>query len=207
MLVDLSDRLVVIIGGGAVAVRKAQGLLAAGATMVRCVAMQFHADMPSVVQRIAETFEPRHLDTAWLVFAATDVPAVNEQVVREAHRRNLLVNRADADEEQPGDFVTPAIWRSEAVLVGVSAGGSPALAAAMRDDLAKKIDPRHVHMAAAMQELRPLIRTNVADIARRREIFRELAGAAAMDMLHEGGAATLRRWLAGRYPELGPMLD
>jgi siroheme synthase-like protein len=207
MFVDLSDRLVVIIGGGTVAVRKAQGLLAAGATMVQCVAIHFHADMPSGVQRIAEAFEPRHLDGAWLVFAATDVPAVNEQVVREAHRRNLLVNRADADEERPGDFVTPAIWRSEAVLVGVSAGGSPALAAAMRDDVAKKMDPRHVHMAAVMQELRPIIRANVADIARRREIFRELAGAAAMDMLHEGGVATVRRWLAGRYPELGPRLD
>lgn len=202
MLLDVSERPIVIVGGGAVAMRKAQGLLAAGATDVCCIALEFHPDMPAGVRRVKEAFEPRHLDGASLVFAATDSPAVNEAVVQEAHRRNLLVNRADVDDERPGDFSTPAVWRSEAVLVGVSAGGSPALAAAMRDDLAAKLDPRHVAMAAAMQELRPAVRDTVPDIARRRGIFRDLASPAAMDVLHQDGLPALKRWLAGRYPEL-----
>lgn len=198
MLVDVSERLVVIIGGGAVAVRKAKGLIAAGAKRIRCVALEFDASMPGGIQRIEEAFAPRHLDGANLVFAVTDSPAVNDAVVQEAHRRGLLVNRADVDDEQPGDFSTPAIWKTDAMLVAVSAGGSAALAAKIRDDLAGKIDPNHVKLAEAMQEIRPMIRQRVADIARRRELFRELVGEEAMRIVADGGTHAFKKWAEGK---------
>jgi len=203
MMLDLSQRLIVIVGGGGVAARKARGVLAAGAQRVRCIAPEFRSEMPAEVERVAEAFAPRHLDGAGLVFAATDSPQVNEQVVREAHRRGLLVNRADADEDQPGDFATPALWNSGSVSVAISAGGSPALAAAIRDDLANKIDPLHVAMADAMQVLRPMIRDSLLSIDDRRRLFRELAGPEAMGILGQGGLEGLRRWLVGRY-QLAP---
>src|SRR3954467_4702123 len=71
LMLDVTDRPVVIVGGGAVAVRKARGLLNAGATRVTIVASEFHADLPSGVHRMAERYEPRHLEGAELVFAAT----------------------------------------------------------------------------------------------------------------------------------------
>ena len=195
MLLDVRQRLVVIIGGGAVASRKARGLLVAGAKRIRCVALNFDQSMPPQVQRVSQAFQPEHLDGAGLVFAATDSPEVNDAVVREAHCRGLLVNRADADEDQPGDFTTPAIWQTDSLLLAASADGNPALAARIRDDLAAKIDPLLVRMAAAMQQLRPIVRARVADIARRRQIFRELSGAEAMTALAQDGIEGLGRWL------------
>src|SRR5690242_5848317 len=107
-MLDVTDRLVVIVGGGPVAARKAAGVLEAGATRVRCVAPAFDPAVPESVERVEETYEPRHLDGAGLVFAATDLPAVNDAVVRDARARGVLATRADSDEEDPGDFTVPA---------------------------------------------------------------------------------------------------
>src|SRR5437667_8963831 len=103
-MLDVKERLVVIVGGGRVAVRKARGVIDAGAARVRCIALQIANEMPSLVERLVASFEPRHLEEAGLVFAATDDPAVNDQIVAEAKRRGVLVNRADADDERAGDF-------------------------------------------------------------------------------------------------------
>ena len=116
LLLDVSDRLIVIVGGGEVAVRKAVGLLEAGATRVRVVAPVFHERMPAQVQRVAETYRREHLDGAGLVFASTDDPAVNETIVRDARAMKILVCRADADDTNAGDFATPAMIRIETVL-------------------------------------------------------------------------------------------
>ena len=201
LMLDVTERLVVIVGGGAVAVRKARGLLEAGARRVRVVAPRIDADMPAAVEHIDQPYAPGHLDGAFLVFAATDSPRVNEQVVRDARARGTLVNRAD-ELEPAGDFTTPAQLRLGDVTVTVSAGGNPALAAAIRDDLSGRIDPRHVRMAQAMQILRPMILAGLEDPSRRRALFRDLAGPDAMAALDTGGEASLRQWIEQRYPEL-----
>ena len=45
LMLDVTDRLVVVVGGGAVAARKVAGLLAAGARRVRVVAPRLHPDL------------------------------------------------------------------------------------------------------------------------------------------------------------------
>src|SRR4051794_25436732 len=89
LLLDVTDRLVVIVGGGAVAVRKANGVLEAGARRVRCVAPEFHPDLPSAVERVPERYEPRHLDGAGLAFACTDLTDVNDVVCRDCRQRGV----------------------------------------------------------------------------------------------------------------------
>jgi siroheme synthase-like protein len=193
----------VIVGGGEVAVRKAQGLLAAGATRVRVVSPEISDEMPEGVERVNELFDARHLEGAGLVFAATNAPGVNMAVVREARRRGVFVNRADVSVEEPGDFATPAIWKRGAITITVSTSGSAALAVKVRDDIAKKIDPLHVKMAAAMTSVRPALRrARKLSPMRRREALRSLASDDAMAALAAGGMSGLKKWLKGKFPEL-----
>jgi precorrin-2 dehydrogenase/sirohydrochlorin ferrochelatase len=208
LILDVSERLVVIIGGGAVALRKVLGLLAAGATRIRCVAPEFVEGLPEGLELVRESYEPRHLEGAGLVFAATDSPEVNDAVVREARHRGVLASRADTDEQNPGDFSTPAMLRDGPLIVTVSTEGSPALAARIRDDLADKIEPVHGQMAAAMQMYRPLIR-DAAGLSqqRRREVFRAMASDEAMKELESGGLEALDAWLTRKWPELAPGND
>ena len=191
ILLDLSGRLVVIIGGGAVAARKARGLLEAGAGRVRCIAPRFGPEMPAGIELVESAYAPAHLNGADLVFAATDQPAINQQVVQDARLRGVWANRADPDEGQSTDFATPALLRLGEVLVAVSAGGNPALAAALRDELSGVIDRRYERMAAAMSTLRPMVLDSGAPIERRRSLFRQLATPAAIQWLGLHGEPAL----------------
>lgn len=203
MLLDVTDRRIVIVGGGGVAARKASGLIAAGARDICVVAPEFHPEIPVQVKRVAERYRPEHLEGAGLVFAATDLAEVNGAVVRDAHERGLLVCRADSDEQEPGDFSTPALIRRGAITITVSAGGSPALAAAIRDAVNSHLEAKWEKMADAMQQLRPVILNAPGlDGAARQRIFRELAGAEAVEVLDAGGLEVLRAWLKKRFPGL-----
>ncbi|HEX4792822.1 MAG TPA: bifunctional precorrin-2 dehydrogenase/sirohydrochlorin ferrochelatase [Humisphaera sp.] len=200
LLLDVCDRPILIIGGGAVAARKAVGVIAAGANQVRCVSPTFQAELPASVERIVAEYNPKHLDGAKLVFAATDRSDVNAAVVRDCRARGIWVNRADSDEAEPGDFVTPAKLEEGPVIVAVSAG-SAALSAAIRDQIAKAIDRRYIQMAEAMKTIRPLVLAKL-DASKRAAVFRELAGEEAIEVLARGGMEGLREWIGARHPEL-----
>jgi siroheme synthase-like protein len=201
IVLDVSARLVVIVGGGSVSLRKARGLVESGASRVRVVAPSIDPAMPAAVERIVEEYQPKHLHGASLVFAATDSPTVNESVVRDAREMGALTCRADVDEDNAGDFATPAMLRKEPLLVTVSSGGSPALSAMIRDRIAQLLDPRWIELASAMRTLRPSIRLSLPP-ARRREVFRQLCSDAAMDELASAGIDGLKRWLKTQFTEL-----
>ena len=205
-MLDVTDRLVVIVGGGPVAARKARGVLEAGGTRVRCVAPAFDADLPGAVERVSEAYETRHLEGAGLVFAATDLAAVNDAVVRDARAKGILVSRADADDDQPGDFVVPAKLRQGPVIVSVATGGSPALAVLIRDGLSQRWDARWSRMAETMLGLRRSLIEQIANPRLRRDAFRDLATEEALGVLDAGGAEAVVQWLSARHfaPPDGP---
>jgi precorrin-2 dehydrogenase/sirohydrochlorin ferrochelatase len=74
------------------------------------------------------------IEGAFLVFAATDDPVVNEEVYREAERHGILVNVVDS----PGlcNFYSGAVVRRGPLRIAVSTGGcSPSLAAEIRREI------------------------------------------------------------------------
>src|SRR6266436_8202693 len=99
IFVKLHGRLVVVVGGGAIAEGKMQGLLAAGAR-VRVIAPEITRGIAELVDQgksewHAKEFERSDLDGAYLVIAATSAPGVNEAVYREADARSLCSAAVD----------------------------------------------------------------------------------------------------------------
>ena len=126
-----------------------------------------------------------------------------QQSIAGAHAAGALVNRADVDEDSPSDFATPAQLLLGSVTIAISAGGSPALAAMIRDELATRLDPNRIAMADAMQQLRPMLRSaTTLTPVRRRGAFRDLATTEACNLLANAGMDALLQWLRHRYPEL-----
>jgi siroheme synthase-like protein len=193
-MLDVSDRPVVIIGGGRVAARKAAGLIAAGATRVTVVSPEFNDQMPTGVRRVSARYRPEHLAGAMLAFAATNVPEVNDAVVSDARERSILVQRVDGDEDRPGDFSTPAVHRDGPLTIAVSTGGSPPLAAEIRDRLAGQIDPIWPRLAEALQQLRPAILRRFAP-EDRRAVFRKLASPDGVERFRTRGLDGLKEWV------------
>jgi precorrin-2 dehydrogenase/sirohydrochlorin ferrochelatase len=199
LMLDLSGRTVVIVGGGGVAARKAKGLLEAGVGRLRVVSPEFSPEIPEGVERVSGAYEAKWLEGAALVFAATDRAEVNAAVVRDAKRLGILVNRADADSEDGGDFSTPAVLREGDLVVTVSAGGSPGLAAAVRDGLRERMEKNWAAMAAVLRELRPRILASEAPIEWRRNALKDLLSEEAMEIAGRGGdAEELWLWVKER---------
>ena len=193
VLLDLSRHACLIVGGGAVAARKAAGLIDGGACRIRAIAPEFAGNFPGSVERSIGLYHPDQLEGVAVVFAATDRAEINDAIVRDARGRRILVNRADSSDEWPGDFTTPACWHDGAVTVAVS-GGSAALSARMRNELRTHWQPKWTAMAEAMQLLRPEIRKLPNEDARRK-LLRTLAEDEAMNVLSGGGVEALRHWI------------
>lgn len=152
----LAGRLCVVVGGGAVGRRKVAGLLAAGAR-VRVVDPRGEAlDAGAEVELVPRAWRAEDLTGAFLVFAATDDAALNARIVAAARSAGALAQAVD--DPQNGDFHLPAVLRRGALTLAVFTGGrSPALAAAVRDRLAREFGvewARVVEIAAALRQKR-----------------------------------------------------
>ncbi|MDP9496178.1 MAG: SAM-dependent methyltransferase [Actinomycetota bacterium] len=131
---DLTGRRVLVVGAGAVAVRRVRALVDAGAD-VHVVASEVADDLPPVrVDRRA--FVPRDVDGAWLVHACTG--AVDAEVAAACTSRGVWCVRADDAGASPA--WTPAVARVDDVVVSVSAGRDPRRTVALRDALATALE-------------------------------------------------------------------
>ena len=194
ILLNLSHQNCLIVGGGSVAARKAKTLLSAGADRLSAIAPAFSQSFPPAVHRVVAPYQSSYMAGVTLVFAATDQPAVNDQVVRDARERHILCNRIDAGDELAGDFTTPAYWQDGPVTVAVSAG-SAALSAKLRGEVQSQWRPSWTKMAEAMQMLRQDLKARF-DEPTRAKLFRLLAEDSAIDTLERGGLEALKEYIS-----------
>jgi len=132
----LSDRKVVVVGGGTVAQRRLPLLLANGAdvhVVARAVtpAVEALADQEPGITLEVRDYRDGDLDGAWYAIAATDDPDINAAIVAEAERRHVFCVRADAARD--GTAVTSASFEYDGLSVGVLAGGEHRRSAAIRN--------------------------------------------------------------------------
>jgi siroheme synthase-like protein len=160
VVLRLEGRRCLVVGGGKVARRKVEGLLAAGA-VVTVVAPRVDPAIDAVPEVAVERRPYRSEDVAgcWLVFAATDDPGVQQAVFDDGQRAGIWVNAADDPERCA--FFLPAILRREPVVLAVSTEGrSPALAAWLRDRAAAMLPDQLEHVAAQLVAERDELRAN-----------------------------------------------
>jgi uroporphyrin-III C-methyltransferase / precorrin-2 dehydrogenase / sirohydrochlorin ferrochelatase len=138
LLLDVGGRRVVVVGGGAVAGRRARTFAEAGADVV-VIAPTLSAEARSAAATTHQReFATGDLDGAWLAVCATDNPAVNEAVAAEAVQHRIFCVRADA--AGGGSARVPALFSSGEVTVSVNAGDDPRRAVALRNLIAAAFD-------------------------------------------------------------------
>jgi precorrin-2 dehydrogenase / sirohydrochlorin ferrochelatase len=154
---DLRGRACLVVGAGAMAQEKAEGLATAGATVTRVA---------------PEAYRASDLDHVWLVVAATSNDALNRRVYADANERRIFCNVADVPELC--SFILPALHRRGPITVAVSTGGaSPALAQWLRDSFAGQVGFEHEQLANELQRIRPWVKQNLHTYEERRDYFRE----------------------------------
>jgi siroheme synthase-like protein len=135
VFLDLKDRPVLVVGAGKVALRKARGLLDAGAR-VTVIAPVWDSEFASLpVRLVPRRFRASDLAGHVLVFAATNDRLTNHRIGIAAKGKGVFANIADSAREC--HFIVPARVHRGGVQIAISTGGeNPRLSAELR----KKLD-------------------------------------------------------------------
>ena len=192
VFLELAGRRVVVIGAGAVAVRKAQSLLAAGARVV-VVGKKINEAMTVLgaganVELIESRYSSNYLPGAVLVIAATDDKKLNKRIYKDCQELEILCNVVD--QPQLCDFFVPAVVKRGQLQIAVGTEGQcPAYSVHLRTKLEKIFTENHGRFLAELETVRETILENVTDHNQRKIILGTLVGDESFEYFVENGPA------------------
>ena len=206
IFLELGGRRSVVIGGGAVAVRKAQALLNAGARLV-VVAERIDNMMTVICQgKNAELIKSRYskdyLAGAVLVITATNNNKLNKQIYKDCQELEILCNVVDVPELC--DFYVPAVIKRGDLQIAIGTEGRcPAYAGHIRKKLEKIFTEKHGQFLTELEELRKRIIKEVEEPADRKALLGELADDKSFEYFIENEPAQWRTFveeLINKFP-------
>lgn len=164
IFLDMKDRPVVVIGGGSVAARKVDTLLAYGAA-VTVVAPEVapsiaaHADAGDIAWK-RRVYETGDLTGASIGFCACGDPATDARVFDEARAEGCLMNVVDVPKYC--DFVVPSILRRGLLSIAVSTSGASCTESKLiRRGLEDQFDDSWEAYLDLMAEVRTMVKDRV----------------------------------------------
>ena len=192
IFLEIAARRTVVVGGGAVAVRKAQSLLAAGARLVvvadRISDMMTALCMDSNAELIKSKYSKDYLVGAVLVIAATNNRQLNRKIHKDCQELETLCNVVD--EPELCDFFVPAVVKRGDLQIAIGTEGQcPAYAGHIRKKLEKLFTDKHGEFLAELEKLRAQITANVPDTADRKALLGKLVDDESFEYFAQNGAA------------------
>jgi len=191
----LTNRRVLVVGGGSIAAQKVPGLLEAGA--------QVHVVSPKLSKQLTEwlrnqkitwspkSFEPQDLDNVFLVIAATSLRDLNAHVYREANQRNILCNAVD-DIDHCHFYYGSIVQRGDLQIAISTNGKSPALAQRLRKELEQQFGPEYESWLAHLGAARETLRAQSTDPEITKHTLHALASKPMFNHFLHTGAASVR---------------
>lgn len=189
MLLDLTGRHCLVVGGGNVAERKVNTLLQSGAAVT-----VVSPECTEHLSRLAEdghitwhrrSFSATDIGDAFLIIAATSDTTVNKAVYGAASDAGRPVNVVDSPELC--NFIVPSVVERGDLLVAVStSGASPALAKKVRLELEAMFGEEYTLFLEILAGLRKRALEEIPEEGMRQELFRRLVNSEMLSLLREG---------------------
>ncbi|RCX17571.1 precorrin-2 dehydrogenase [Anaerobacterium chartisolvens] len=177
MFVDLKGKRCVVVGGGNVAARKIEALMAFGPAIT--------VVSPNAVNEIVQLADMRQIDLllreyreddlseAFVAIAASDDEAVNESVYNSCVKRGIMVNTVDDPEKCT--FIFPAIVRRGDLVVGVSTSGRyPSMSKKVRQHVGASIPPYWGEAVDLLEPFRVRAKEEIKNEEKRKRALREI---------------------------------
>ena len=177
----LEGRKVLIVGGGEVALRKADLLSRAGAAITviapdicdELQALLTHSDNDKTEaqhQLVFAEYDKSHMTGSRIIIAGTDDESLNHQVHADATELNIPVNVVDTP--PLCDFIFPAIVDRNPIVIGISSNGkAPVLARLLRARLETLIPQGYGKLAKLAGEFRAEVKTKIPTLTGRRQFW------------------------------------
>jgi siroheme synthase-like protein len=194
LMLDISGRQCLVVGGGRVALRKVISLLRAGAS-VTAVAPDFNPHFMPLQRRISlirRPFEISDLTVAHaLVIGATNAPEVNKAVYLRAMAVRVPCNVVDCPELC--SFIVPAVVRRGDVTIAVSTSGRcPRLSKYVKSRVATTVGPEFAKLASLLAGVRDRVKSELSGPADRAAFWESLFETDPLVYCREHGWPALR---------------
>lgn len=190
IMLNLTGKSCVVVGGGKIATRKIKSLIEhqAHATVISpTITASLHEDVAQNKLIWARTPYTRGLLAAYqpvLVFAATNNSTVNQVVATDAQQIGAWVNGVDGSVED--DFSNMLTIGRAPLTIGISTGGtSPALAKYLRTKIEATIGHEYSLLAHWLGELREILQDNTTTQTERAQIYAQILESDVIDLLQE----------------------
>jgi precorrin-2 dehydrogenase/sirohydrochlorin ferrochelatase len=192
MFLRLAGRIVVVVGGGEMAVRTVDALLRCEAE-VRVIspalspAFARFRGVPNLML-MRRRLQGGDLEDALLALAVDEDPAVNLDVARQGLEWNVLVSVAD--ELAISDFIVPSFVHRGGLTLALHAGMlNASLASRIGEDLERSLGPEYGDFMAALQRAWERLAEEIPDGDVRQTLFTRLVRSDLLEVVREGGAA------------------
>jgi precorrin-2 dehydrogenase/sirohydrochlorin ferrochelatase len=196
VFLDVAGRKAVVIGGGAVAGRKAASLAEAGAELT-VISPEVEPALTALVNggkalHIKRAYTKGDLKGAFIAVAATDDPEVNRLVSEEAVGLGILVNCASPPSS--GNFFVPSSIHKGGLTVAISTGGAcPALTKKLRIRLSETIGDEYGPLLEFLEEARAKLKEELPSEPDRASALEELADSGLLEYFRDKPALEARR--------------
>ena len=195
---NISGKSCLVVGGGAIAARKAELLLKADGRL-QVVAPEIDDRIRDMAASHALEFEQREftaddLSGVVCVIAATNDIAVNREISELARARGIPVNVVDNSELC--SFIMPSIIDRNPVQIAISTGGvSPVLARMLRSKLESRIPGAYGELASLAEEFRDPVKQNLPDVESRRRFWETVLDGKVAELVFAGRTGDARELL------------
>ncbi|MEJ2096817.1 MAG: bifunctional precorrin-2 dehydrogenase/sirohydrochlorin ferrochelatase [Deltaproteobacteria bacterium] len=186
---DIHHKNCLVVGGGSVGTRKVKTLLDCGAsvtvvspTVSESLAILAEAQAVQVKKR---AYRSTDVSDMFLVIGATNDEELNQQVSRDAERRNTLCNIAD----RPSvcNFILPSIVRRGDLVIAIStSGNSPAFAKKLRRDMEKQYGEEYAVFLKLMGAIRKRLLQEAHEPEAHKPIFNRIIQSDLIQRIREG---------------------
>ncbi|VXC28200.1 fused siroheme synthase 1,3-dimethyluroporphyriongen III dehydrogenase and siroheme ferrochelatase; uroporphyrinogen methyltransferase [Pseudomonas sp. 8AS] len=202
----LQDRLVLVVGGGEVALRKARLLAEAGAVL-RVVAPAIRDELRELAGPGAQLqlrgYQVDDLDGVSLVIAATDDEPLNAQISAQAQARGIPVNVVDAP--KLCSVIFPAIVDRSPLIVAVTSGGdAPVLARLIRAKIETWIPATYGQLAGLAKKFRAQVKGLFPDVQQRRVFWEDVFQGPIAESVFAGKLGEGERQLEAKIAGIAP---
>jgi len=201
IFLELSGRRVVLIGGGAVAIRKFQKLLTSKARLL-VVAEKIDDALAALCQSsgaevIKSKYSKDYLNGAVLAIAATNDHKLNKQIYKDCQELEILCNVVD--EPELCDFFVPAVVQHGDLQIAIGTEGAcPAYAGHIREKLEQLFTNKHGEFLAELEALRGRIIREIENPDSQKAILGRLVDDESFEYFAQNGSAAWR----GRAEEI-----
>ncbi len=197
IFLDITGRRCVVVGGGAVAERKVESLLKAGASVTvispRATKKLRELSGKGIIGLIKRNFKRGDLADAdpFVVVGAAGSDRVNREVFEEARGLKTLINVAD----NPAlcNFIVPSIVDRDGLVIAVStSGNAPGLAKKLRVDLERHIGEEYGTFTSIIGAVRNKLLKNGANHDKKERVINALVDSPIPEWLKDGGAKGIK---------------